>query len=581
MAFDGSVVAALTAEFNNHILGARIAKIAQPEKDELLLTLKREKGQERLLISVNPSLPVIYLTEDNKTAPLQAPSFCMLLRKHLISGKIISISQPGLERIINFEIEHYNEMGDLCQKTLTVELMGKHSNIIFRDGIKILDSIRHISALVSSVREVLPGRDYFIPFEGDKLDPLALSYEDCTSVVCSGNLPIYKSIYMHLTGFSPRLAEEAAFRAGIDGERSAESLSATESLDLFNALGSIIDRIRSSSFEPCIIFDNEHAPKDFSSLHLEIDNGLEYDRYDSISELIRVFYASKALHTQMHQKTSSLRQSLNTILARDHKKLDLQLKQIKDTEKKDKYKLYGELLTAYGYNIEPKSTSYKTVDFYTGNEITVPLDPTLSAIENGKKYFEKYAKLKRTAESLEQITKETSEEIDHLESILASLNTVQNEADIADIRNEMSEVGYIRSKGSASKKVSKAVKSAPLHYISSDGFHMYVGKNNYQNENVTFRLAEGNDWWFHAKKRPGSHVIVKSEGKELPDSTFEEAARLAAFYSAAEGSGKIEIDYTLRKNIKKPGGSKPGFVIYHTNYSMSADRDISDIREVR
>ncbi len=579
MAFDGSVVAALTKEFNTRLSGARIAKIIQPETDELLLTFKGTSGQERLLISVNPSLPVIYLTDVNKTAPLTAPSFCMLLRKHLTSGKVISVTQPSMERIINFEIEHYNEMGDLCRKILTVELMGKHSNIIFRDGTKIIDSIRHVSALISSVREVLPGRDYFIPFGDEKMDPFTLDHDTFIQKVCSGSDPLFRSVYMNITGFSPRLAEEACYRSGIDGERSAASLNTDETESLFASIVQITGQIQSDKTDSYIVLNEHNVPEEFSVIDMKIDTGLTRKHCLDVSEMLYTYYSSKQSFTQMRQKTTALRQSISTILGRDNKKLDLQLRQIKDTEKKDKFKLYGELLTAYGYYIPAKSTSYKTIDFYTGNDVTIPLDPALSAIENGKKYFDKYAKLKRTRESLEVIIKETENEIAHLESILASLDTARNEADIADIRNEMAEAGYIK-KNSSGKKVSKAVKSAPLHYISSDGFDMYVGKNNYQNELVTFKLAEGGDWWFHAKKRPGSHVIVKANGLELPDRTFEEAAKLAAFYSAAEGNGNIEIDYTQRKNIKKPGGSKPGFVIYHTNYSMSAVRDITGITEV-
>ena len=284
----------------------------------------------------------------------------------------------------------------------------------------------------------------------------------------------------------------------------------------------------------------------------------------------------------MRQKTADLRQIVQTLLNKDYKKYDLQLKQLKDTEKKDKYQLYGELITAYGYSVSVGSTSMKAENYHTGEEITIPLDPTITPIENGKKYFEKYSKLKRTAEALNEIIVQTKSEIDHLESISASLDTVQDEADAAELKKEMIESGYIRYKGKydAKKATGKAIKSSPLHFISSDGFDIYVGKNNYQNEYISFKLADGNDWWFHAKKLPGSHVIVKTGGKELPDKTFEEAASLAAHFSKAEGAPKVEIDYVQRKHLKKPAGAKPGYVIYHTNYSMSAETDISKIKEV-
>ena len=578
MAFDGSAVCALVNELNNVLSGGRISKIVQPEKDELLLTVKTESGQKRLFISASPSLPLAYLTADNKTAPLNAPTFCMLLRKHIQGGRILGVTQPSMERIINIEIEHYSEMGDLCRKILTIELMGKHSNIIFRDELKILDSIRHVSALMSSVREVLPGREYFIPFGTDKLDPFSTGFEEFEDKVCSGNLPLYKSIYTNVTGFSPALAEEVVYNASLDGARSGESLSIEEALTLYRSFTQTMGTISHGDFAPAIIYEND-APTQFVAFDHNIYRDLKSVHYDSMSELLIAFYSERQERSVMGQKTAALRQTVQNLLSRNYKKYDIQLKQIKDSEKRDKYKLYGELLTAYGYSVDPGATSYTCTDFYSGNEVTIPLDPTLSAIENGKRYFEKYSKLKRTSESLAEITKATEEEIVHLESVLASLDTVKNEADIADIRSELIQAGYIKGGGGA-KGASKAVKSAPLHYISSDGFHMYVGKNNYQNEYITFKLADGGDWWFHAKKLPGSHVIVKSEGKDIPDRTFEEAASLAAHYCKSSGADKVEVDYIQRKHVKKPGGAKPGFVIYHTNFSMTAGTDISGIEEV-
>lgn len=577
MAFDGSVVAALTDELNKKIINNRITRIIQPQKDELLISTSGDSGKYKLLISVNPSLPVAYLTDENKKAPEQAPAFCMLLRKHIQSGRIISISQPSLERIINIEIEHFNDMGDICTKILTIELMGKHSNIIFRDGERIIDSIRHVSSLISSVREVLPGRTYFIPFADSNLNPFDTELDTFTQHVCTGALPLYRSIYTNITGFSPALAEEVAYNAGIDGERNAGSLAFDEILSLYRSFKETTELIRKGTFAPEMLY-KDTVPDSFCAIHLNINNGLKAVRYDSISELLITFYSSKQEHNDLKQRTAALRQSVQSILAKDYKKYDIQSKQIKDTEKKDKYKLYGELLTAYGYSIPAKSTSYTCTDFYTGADVTIPLDPTLSAIDNGKKYFEKYSKLKRTADHLDKIIKETSSEIEHLESISVSLDTAADERDIADIRNEMQDAGYIKLKQVKGKKVktSRAV-SAPLCFISSDGFDIYVGKNNYQNEYITFKLADGGDWWFHAKKIPGSHVIVKCGGRDLPDRTFEEAARLAAHFSKSGCADKVEIDYVQRKYVKKPAGAAPGFVIYHTNYSMTASTDISGI----
>ncbi len=580
MAFDGSIIACIVDELNKTILDGRIVKIAQPEKEELLLTIKKEGNQFRLLMDASPSLPIIYLTEYNQTAPLQAPAFCMLLRKHILNGRIVRISQPSLERIIDIEIEHFNEMGDICYKTLTIELMGKHSNIIFREGTKILDSIKHISALISSVREVYPGKEYFIPFENDKKDPMDFVSQNTNFAedFFSQNNTVAKAIYSSFTGISPILAEEISYRADLDSDRPISSLNESEKGNLNAAFRQVVNLIKDGQFAPNIVYDKD-IPIFFGAFDYSLYGDNKKDFYDSISALLYDYYSKKQKYTAIRQKTADLRQVVQTLLNKDYKKYDLQLKQIKDTAKKDKYQLYGELITAYGYNVPAKSTSMTALDYHTNEEITIPLDPTLSAIDNGKKYFEKYSKLKRTYDALIEIIEETKAEIDHLESISVSLSSVINEADISEIKREMVESGYIKNKGGNKQNPKKAVKSKPLHYISSDGFDIYVGKNNYQNEYISFKLAENSDWWFHAKKLPGSHVIVKSNGQEIPDSTFEEAASLAAHYSKAEGSEKVEIDYIQKKHLKKPAGAKPGFVIYHTNYSMTASTDISNIKE--
>ena len=578
LAFDGSVIACLVKEYKDQILNGRIVKIAQPEKNELLLTIKKDGQQKKLLISAEAALPITYLTEENKTSPLTAPAFCMLLRKHILNGQIIGIYQPSMERIIDFHIEHYNEMGDLCQKILTVELMGKHSNIIFRDGDHILDSIKHISSLVSSVREVLPGRDYFIPFADEKKDPFQTSEEDFSMVFVSGN-PLSKTLCSVFTGISTQLAEEILNLCGIDSDRPAGSLSQKEIHTMYGSFKGLMEMINRGDFSPQIYYENQ-VPFAYAALDLKIYQNLEKESYDSISRLLYAYYAKKKTYTELRQKTASLRQTIQTLLNKDYKKYDLQLKQLDDTKKKEIYQLYGELITAYGYSVPEGSVSMEAEDYHTGKMVTIPLDPTIPVIANGKRYFDKYAKLKRTYEALTKIIRQTKEEIDHLESILTSLDMVQEEADISDLRREMVESGYSKQTGSQKKQAKKESKSTPLHYISSDGFDIYVGKNNIQNEYLTLKFADGNDYWFHAKKLPGSHVILKTNGSEIPDRTFEEAAQLAAHYSKAEGASKVEVDYVQRKQLKKPAGSKPGYVIYHTNYSMSASTDISGIKEI-
>ena len=575
MAFDGIVIANLVKDLNDKIVSGRISKIAQPEKDELLLTIKGNRENFRLLISANASLPLLYFTETNKPSPLTAPNFCMLLRKHIANGRIVSVSQPGLERIVRIEIEHLDEMGDLKRKFLIVELMGKHSNIIFCDDEnKILDSIKHISAQVSSVREVLPGREYFIPHAGEKKDPLTITEEEFKELIGKTPQNLSKALYTDLTGLSPTVSAELCHLASLDGDISAKDFSDSELTHLYHAFTWIMDDVRQGNFTPNIIYQKE-KPVEFASIPLSMFSGGDYRSvsFPSISALLERYYAERNTVSRIHQKSTDLRKILTNSLERSYKKRDLQQKQIKDTEKREKFRIYGELLNTYGYGIQEGEKSFRCLNYYNNTEITIPLDPTLSAQENAVRYFDKYNKQKRTFEATSRQLEQTEAEIEHLESISTFLDIARKEEDLAQIKEELTEYGYIKRHFSGGKKQKKAV-SRPFHYLSSDGFHIYVGKNNYQNEELTFKLASGNDWWFHAKGIPGSHVIVKTEGKELPDRVFEEAGALAAYYSRGRGQDKVEIDYIQKKNLKKVPGAAPGFVVYHTNYSLVAAPEI-------
>lgn len=578
MAFDGITVANLRNELESALTGGRIGKIAQPEPDALLLTIKNLKTTYRLFISASASLPLLYLTETNKPSPMQAPNFCMLLRKHIGSGRIISVAQPGLERILIFSIEHLDEMGDLCRKKLIVELMGKHSNIIFCDHEdRILDSIKHISANMSSVREVLPGRTWFIPDTQKKADPLTVGKEDFAAVLTAKPAPLAKALYQAFTGFSPLLAEELCERAGLDSARPAGGYAPEDMEKLYIQASLLLACIQEGRFSPRIIYE-DHIPKDFTCFPYRIFAGMDCREYLSVSAVLETYYAEKEKSSRIRQKSSDLRRIVQSALERNQRKLVLQEKQMKDTEKKDKYRIYGEMIHTYGYSVPEHAKNFKAVNYYTNEPVTVPLNPDLTPAENAKKYFDRYSKLKRTAEALSTLLVETREEIEHLESIATALDIAVSESDLTQIKQELTAYGYIKKHASATRR--ERVTSRPFHYVSSDGYHMYVGKNNYQNDELTFKMATGNDWWFHAKGQPGSHVIVKCGGEELPDRSFEEAAKLAAYYSKGRQAPKVEIDYIQKKHVKKTNGGKPGFVIYHTNYSMSIAPDISDIQQV-
>ncbi len=578
MAFDGFAVAALVGELKDKIQDGHIQKISQPESDEIILSIKKNRIQHRLLISASASLPLIGLTNETKPSPLTAPNFCMLLRKHLGGARLLAIEQIGLERVVRLQFENLNELGDIVSKSLMVEIMGKHSNIILIDKNKrIIDSIKHINSMVSSVREVLPGREYFIPNTQEKKDPYTLTTSDWNDYIFKKPVSVTKALYSSITGFSATISHEIAYRAGIDGDAPIASLNGNDKSSLMTQFRSIMDRLLESDFCPCIIFRGSD-PIEFCAFSLTMYPDCESRRYSSMSEVIDTFYGEKELIGRIRQKSVDLRKTVTTLLDRNYKKLDIQKKQLKDTDKKDRFRIYGELLNTYGYQIVPGEKSYTCINYYDEKEITIPLKTTMSPSENANRYFDKYNKMKRTAEALARQIDDSEETIEHLESIITELDIARREEDLVAIRRELVDYGYIKSKNTNSKK-SKVKKSNPLHFVSSDGYDIYVGKNNYQNDELTFKIATGNDWWFHAKDMPGSHVILRTNGQdEPPIKAFEEAASLAAYFSKGKNADKVEVDYTRKKNIKKPAKSKPGFVVYYTNYSIMASSSIEGIR---
>ena len=369
-------------------------------------------------------------------------------------------------------------------------------------------------------------------------------------------------------------AEAVCSIAQVDSGLPASAFSEDILRHVYNQFDIYFSGVREQQFSPAIYYEGKE-PKEFSSLPLP-QKGWERVEFDSISRVLETYYALKNTITRIRQKSTDLRHILQTALERNRKKYDLQMRQLKDTENRDKFKVYGELINTYGYHLEEGAKKLEALNYYNNEMVSIPLDPTKTAQENSQRYFEKYNKLKRTYEALSRLIQETQEEITYLESVRTSLDIAMSEDDLAEIKEELISSGLMRRKFSK-KKVK--IKNTPLHYVSSDGYHMYVGKNNFQNDQLTFDLAVGNDWWFHVKQAPGSHVIVKTNGDELPDRTFEEAGRLAAYYSSMRGVEKVEIDYVEKKHVKKPKGGKPGFVVYYTNYSLVIDSDISGIRE--
>lgn len=589
MSFDGTVVAGITYELSASLTGGYITKIAQPEKDALVLTVKNNRTQYRLFLSANASLPLAYLTNESRKSPMTAPNFCMLLRKHLGSAKILEISQPGLERIIRIKTEHLDEMGDISVKQLVIELMGKYSNIILLDDEqKVIDSIKHVSMLVSSVREILPGRNYFVPEQEGRINPFEADKDYFINIISNKPTTVGKAIYTSLTGFSPQLANEICTLSGLDADLSTASLNTNDVTKLFDNFKLFINLIKNGEFTPTIYYGANLEPKAFSAFSLSIYENLENKSFDSLSSLLEEFYNSKDKNDRIRQKSTDLKKLITNAISRTANKLDIFAKQLRDTENRDKFRVYGELITTYGYQANEGDKVLICTDYYTGNEVKINLDTSIPVMANAKKYFDKYSRLKRTYEAVLTQKEEANDELSHLESIKMSLDLAENEEDLAEIRKELENSGYVKKTGNSGKKgKAKEVKGSPLHFISSDGFDIYIGKNNIQNDYLTFKLATNGDWWFHAKKAAGSHVLLITKGKEVPDRTFEEAGKLAVHYSSLNTSSsptgdgtKHDVDYVQKKEVKKPNGAKPGFVVYYTNFSLTTDSDISKLRQI-
>ena len=583
MAFDGITVSAIKAEIEDKILGGRIDKVYQPEKDEIILGIRSMGQVYKLLLTSNASNPKFHFTQTNPSNPMTPPLFCMVMRKHLQSGKIIKIEQPDFDRILNIYVESLNELGDYSVKKLVLEIMGRHSNIILTDeNNTILDCIKHIGHDTSSVREVLPGREYTLPPSQGKINTLELDNNNFNEVLENNpSFEIQSVIYKNYTGISPIAASEICYRANVNGSTPVEALTDIQKEIVFNKFAELVEDIKANRFYPENITNEKGKTIDFSPIEMTQFNGLEIKKYTSISELIESFYANRDFAYRIGQKTQDLRKLITQNIERCIRKKDIQMQTLRSIKNRDELRLKGELLTANIYSIKKGMTTVELPNYYSENQelVAIELDSNKTPSENAQKYYKAYNKAKRTFEALKDQIKSNDEELAYLESVLTSVNNCTDEQDVKEIRRELREEGYVKKVKNQKDKSKK--HSVPLHFISQDGFDIYVGKNNIQNDELTLKFARPRDIWMHTKNIPGSHVIIVANGQTIPDTTLNEGAMLSAFYSKAKNSSKVPVDYTEKKNVKKPNGSKPGFVIYETNktaYITTSEEEIKKIR---
>lgn len=583
MAFDGITVSAIKAEIEDKILGGRIDKVYQPEKDEIILGIRSMGQAYKLLLTSNASNPKFHFTQTNPSNPMTPPLFCMVMRKHLQSGKIIKIEQPDFDRILNIYVESLNELGDYSVKKLVLEIMGRHSNIILTDeNNTILDCIKHIGHDTCSVREVLPGREYTLPPSQGKINTLELDNNNFNEVLENNpSFEIQSVIYKNYTGISPIAASEICYRANVNGSTPVEALTDIQKEIVFNKFAELVEDIKANRFYPESITNEKGKTIDFSPIEMTQFNGLEIKKYTSISELIESFYANRDFAYRIGQKTQDLRKLITQNIERCIRKKDIQMQTLRSIKNRDELRLKGELLTANIYSIKKGMTTVELPNYYSENQelVAIELDSNKTPSENAQKYYKAYNKAKRTFEALKDQIKSNDEELAYLESVLTSVNNCTDEQDVKEIRRELREEGYVKKVKNQKDKSKK--HSVPLHFISQDGFDIYVGKNNIQNDELTLKFARPRDIWMHTKNIPGSHVIIVANGQTIPDTTLNEGAMLSAFYSKAKNSSKVPVDYTEKKNVKKPNGSKPGFVIYETNktaYITTSEEEIKKIR---
>ncbi len=580
MSFDGIVTRALVKELNENICGGRIDKIYQQEKDEILVHIHNKGENYKLLISVSSNNSRAYLTKISKLNPDNPPMFCMLLRKHIQGGYILNIEQFQLDRVISMDIQSPNEMGELTVKTLIFELMGKWSNIILieKSTKKIIDSIKRVPEGVSRIRQILPGLTYEYPPSEKKLNPLNLDKKSFLERIgdTNKNSQIYKFFYKNYTGLSPLVSREICYRANINGDNLLSSVSNEEMEKIFLSFSDLIKGVNTNNFTPNIINAKSLGKVFFHALDILQFNHFPKEYDNSMSKILEKFYEKRDMSDRISQKSSSIKKIIETKMERSRNKLLKQKKELVEAQKRDIYKIYADLISANIYKIDRGIKEINLENFYDENSevISIPLDVKLSPSQNAQKYYKKYAKLKNAAKLLDQQIPQTEEEISYLENVMIGIENCTDTTELDEIKEELFNEGYIKS-NPRNKKKKETVVSKPYHFISSDGIDIFVGKNNKQNDYLTLKFANREDLWLHGKNIPGSHVIIRFN-ENIPETTIIEGATLAAYFSRGKNSQNVSVDYTLKKYVKKPKGSKPGMVIYE-NYKtiyVNPDKDI-------
>jgi predicted ribosome quality control (RQC) complex YloA/Tae2 family protein len=577
MALDGIFLHSIIDELRSQLINAKIDKVNQPERDELIISIRGFGFTKKLLISASSTYPRIHFTKQNKQNPMQAPMYCMVLRKYLTNARIIDIHQINTDRIVVIDFESQDELGFNSIYSLIVEIMGRHSNITLvrqRDNM-IMDCIKHITPDMNTYRYLHTGIKYVFPPGSEKLNPFDFDMDKLNTYMTENETAIDDSLFSNaFTGIGKSLSKEMFFRYSSE----LGGLIAFSAEELYKFTVKFFNTLKQNGYY-FASYSSSSALKDFHCIKFHTLEQLVEDKYDSASELLENFYITKDKADRINNRSIDLQKLITNNLERCMKKSEILNKTLEDCKDKEQCKIYGELLTANIYSLKKGDRDAEVLNYYSENEeyVRIKLDETKTPSENIQYYFKKYNKYKKSeGAALEQLEYNNTE-FQYLQSVFTNIKNCETYEEIEEIRNELVQTGYIKFK--KENKGSKVKASKPLHFLSSDGIDIYVGKNNLQNDYLTLKFAEKQDIWFHTKDIPGSHVIVKSTGK-IPDSTLEEAAILAAYYSKAKESSKVPVDYTEIKNVKKPSGAKPGMVIYYTNKTLYVTPYEQDLKKM-
>ena len=583
MAFDGVTIYHLNKELNQFLEDGRIRKIYQPEKDEIRLLINQGKTKYHLLLSMNPSNPRVYLTEHLKDNPSAPPNFCMSLRKYLLNGTIKEIKQYKTDRILKFLILKNNEFNEPVIRTLLVELMGRNSNLILLDeDYRILDSLKKVGTALSRYRQILPGLDYHYPPENKRYSFLEMNNMTFEKLLSLFETELIESFFLKVfLGISPTIAKEISYRAGLNPKKEIQSLSKKQEQFLMEAFDEVIHLIGAES-SPRIYFKH-HQPLDFSTIPLHhYKQDYPYDSYEFLSPMLEAYYFKKDKILRFKNKSASLSQQLESLYKKHRKKLKNLEEDLIKAQKGEKFRIWGDLVTANIYQIEKGMDKIEAINYHDpeGKIIEIPLKMNLTPSQNAQAYYKRYNKSKSAIRYLKPYIKETEEKKYYLDSLINGLNQSTELVELDEIQDEFQHSEFTK-KPKLKKKSRKDQISSPYHYLSSEGFHILVGKNNYQNDLISTKMGKNDDCWLHVKGLPGSHVLVIANGRFISEQTLLEGGNLAAWYSKARGSLNISVDYVEYKYVKKTSKSKPGMVVFTNQKSMVVSPDVEFIEKIK